>query len=162
MTDVEALQRSAQDHLMLHFTEMAAFDQRALPIITRGDGCYVTMPAGGASSTACRGCSASTSATGSATSSARRRTIRCASSATRRAGPRPIPRTIELAERIASLAPEGLNRVFFTSGGGEANDAMWKLVRQYYLSRGEGQRCKAIARKLAYHGTTLGRCRSPG
>jgi adenosylmethionine-8-amino-7-oxononanoate aminotransferase len=46
--------------------------------------------------------------------------------------------------------------VFFTSGGGEANDAAWKLARQYHLARGEAQRTKAIARKLAYHGTTLG------
>jgi adenosylmethionine-8-amino-7-oxononanoate aminotransferase len=46
--------------------------------------------------------------------------------------------------------------VFFTSGGGEANDAAWKLARQYHVSRGEALRTKAIARKLAYHGTTLG------
>jgi adenosylmethionine-8-amino-7-oxononanoate aminotransferase len=55
----------------------------------------------------------------------------------------------------------GLDRVFCTSGGGEANDAAWKLARQYHLSRGEGQPTKAIARKLAYHWTTLGRCRLP-
>jgi adenosylmethionine-8-amino-7-oxononanoate aminotransferase len=46
--------------------------------------------------------------------------------------------------------------VFFTSGGGEANDAAWKLARQYHLAKGEGQRRKAIARKVAYHGVTLG------
>ncbi len=156
MTDVEALQRSAQDHLMLHFTEMATFDQRPLPIITRGDGCYVHDARGrrfidGLSGLFCVNVGHGFGDELGQAAHEQMRELGYTSSWTQA-----HPRTIELAERIASLAPEGLNRVFFTSGGGEANDAMWKLVRQYYLARGEAQRCKAIARKLAYHGTTLG------
>jgi len=46
--------------------------------------------------------------------------------------------------------------VFFTSGGSESVEAAWKLVRQYHLARGEGRRTRAIARRNAYHGVTLG------
>ena len=89
------------------------------------------------------------------------------------------PKAIELAAEIASLAPGDLNRVFFVSGGSEAVESAWKLARQYYDARGEKhgkaaaigpetrhdslvaarrgpRRYKAIARSLAYHGTTMG------
>src|SRR5262245_58578903 len=65
------------------------------------------------------------------------------------------PRSIELAAEVASLAPGDLNRVFFVSGGSEAVESAWKLARQYHSLRGE-RRWKAIARNVAYHGTTLG------
>ena len=65
------------------------------------------------------------------------------------------PRAIELAAEIASLAPGDLNRVFFVSGGSEAVESAWKLARQYHLARGE-RRWKVIARRTAYHGTTMG------
>ena len=65
------------------------------------------------------------------------------------------PRAIELAGEIASLAPGDLNRVFFVSGGSEAVEAAWKLARQHHAARGQ-RRWKAIARRLAYHGTTMG------
>jgi adenosylmethionine-8-amino-7-oxononanoate aminotransferase len=65
------------------------------------------------------------------------------------------PRAIELASEVASLAPGDLNRVFFVSGGSEAVETAWKLARQYHRLRGE-RRWKAIARRVAYHGTTLG------
>ena len=66
------------------------------------------------------------------------------------------PRAIELADRIASLAPGDLNRVFFTSGGSEAVESAWKLARAYHKLRGDAQRTKIIARETAYHGTTFG------
>jgi adenosylmethionine-8-amino-7-oxononanoate aminotransferase len=65
------------------------------------------------------------------------------------------PRSIELAGEVAALAPGDLNRVFFVSGGSEAVEAAWKLARQYHNARGE-RRWKAIARRVAYHGTTMG------
>jgi adenosylmethionine-8-amino-7-oxononanoate aminotransferase len=65
------------------------------------------------------------------------------------------PRAIELAQRLSELAPHGLNRAFFVSGGSEAVESAWKLARQYHLARGE-RRWKAIARRTAYHGTTMG------
>ncbi len=66
------------------------------------------------------------------------------------------PKAIELAERLASLTPGDLNRVFFTTGGGEANESAWKLARQYHKMRGDLDRYKVISRDVAYHGTTLG------
>lgn len=63
---------------------------------------------------------------------------------------------IELAARLADLAPGDLNRVFFTSGGSEAVESAWKLIRQYYQEIGEPRRYKVISRNLAYHGTTMG------
>jgi adenosylmethionine-8-amino-7-oxononanoate aminotransferase len=66
------------------------------------------------------------------------------------------PKAIELAEKLASLAPGDLNRVFFTSGGAEANESAWKLARQYHKMRGDTDRYKVISRDVAYHGTTLG------
>ena len=65
------------------------------------------------------------------------------------------PRAIELAHEVASLAPGDLNRVFFVSGGSEAVESAWKLARQYHAARGE-RRWKAVARRIAYHGTTMG------
>src|ERR671914_2586205 len=65
------------------------------------------------------------------------------------------PRAIELAAELASLAPGDLTRVFFVSGGSEAVETAWKLARQFHAARGE-RRWKAIARRTAYHGTTMG------
>lgn len=59
---------------------------------------------------------------------------------------------ILLAEKIASLAPENLNAVFFTSGGSESNDSAIKLVRHYWKLQGKPERRKILARGRAYHG----------
>lgn len=61
-----------------------------------------------------------------------------------------------LAEMTAALAPEGMNRVFFVSGGSEAVESSIKLARQYALATGQGQRWKVISRFPSYHGATLG------
>jgi adenosylmethionine-8-amino-7-oxononanoate aminotransferase len=65
------------------------------------------------------------------------------------------PRAIELATKLAELAPPDINRAFFVSGGSEAVESAWKLARQYHAARGE-RRWKAVSRRTAYHGTTLG------
>ena len=72
------------------------------------------------------------------------------------------PRAIELAARIATLAPGDLNRVFFTSGGSEAVESALKLVRNYHRLRGNAQKTKVIAREIAYHGTSLGALSATG
>jgi adenosylmethionine-8-amino-7-oxononanoate aminotransferase len=66
------------------------------------------------------------------------------------------PPAIELAARVAALAPGDLDRVFFTTGGSEAVESAWKLARQYFRAVGQSQRHKVISRHTAYHGTTLG------
>ncbi len=66
------------------------------------------------------------------------------------------PQAIELAERLAGYAPGDLNRVFFTSGGGEAVESAWKLVKQYFKLTGKPTKTKVISRAIAYHGTPHG------
>jgi adenosylmethionine-8-amino-7-oxononanoate aminotransferase len=66
------------------------------------------------------------------------------------------PRAVELAERLAALAPGDLNRVFFTTGGSEAVESAWKLARQYFKVIGQPDRTKVISRNIAYHGTSMG------
>lgn len=61
-----------------------------------------------------------------------------------------------LADKLISLAPDGIDRVYFVSGGSEAVEAALKLARQYYLEKGETQRSRIIARQQSYHGNTLG------
>ncbi|MFC9760528.1 aspartate aminotransferase family protein [Rhodococcus jostii] len=63
---------------------------------------------------------------------------------------------IELAERLAGYAPGDLNRVFFTTGGGEAVESAWKLAKQYFKKVGKPGKHKVISRSIAYHGTPQG------
>jgi adenosylmethionine-8-amino-7-oxononanoate aminotransferase len=72
------------------------------------------------------------------------------------------PRAIELASRIAELAPGDLSRVFFTSGGSEAVESAIKLSRAYHRLTGNAQKTKLIAREVAYHGTSLGALSATG
>ena len=66
------------------------------------------------------------------------------------------PTAIELAERVANYAPGDLNRVFFTTGGGEAVETAWKLAKQYFKLTGKPTKHKVISRNVAYHGTPQG------
>lgn len=66
------------------------------------------------------------------------------------------PSAVELAERLAGYAPGDLNRVFFTTGGGEAVESAWKLAKQYYKLTGRPGKYKVISRSIAYHGTPQG------
>ncbi|HYQ78544.1 MAG TPA: aspartate aminotransferase family protein [Solirubrobacterales bacterium] len=64
------------------------------------------------------------------------------------------PPAIELAERIAALAPPSLNGVFFVSGGSEANETAIKLVRRHWVRSGKPQKSIVIAHDRGYHGLT--------
>ena len=66
------------------------------------------------------------------------------------------PRAVELAERLADLAPGDLNRIFFTTGGGEAVETAWKVAKQYWKLQGKPLKHKVISRAVAYHGTPHG------
>ncbi len=61
-----------------------------------------------------------------------------------------------LAAKTAAMAPDGMDRVFFVSGGSEAVESAIKLARQYALAVGQGTRWKVISRRPSYHGCTLG------
>jgi adenosylmethionine-8-amino-7-oxononanoate aminotransferase len=72
------------------------------------------------------------------------------------------PRSIELASRVAELAPGDLNRVFFTNSGSEAVEAAIKVARNWHRAHGRGQRTKIVSREVAYHGTTMGALTATG
>jgi putrescine aminotransferase len=63
--------------------------------------------------------------------------------------------SVRLAEKLASLAYPTLNSVFFASGGAEANESAFKLVRSYWKIRGEPAKVKIISRRFGYHGVTI-------
>jgi adenosylmethionine-8-amino-7-oxononanoate aminotransferase len=151
----EELQRAAQEHLWLHFTRMGGYAGSEIPIIVRGDGCYLEDANGKRYLDALAGLFAVQ------IGYSHGEEIGEAAAAQMRELPfytnwsYAHPRAIELAAEVASLAPGDLNRVFFCSGGSEAVESAWKLARQYHAARGE-RRWKAIARRTAYHGTTMG------
>ena len=66
------------------------------------------------------------------------------------------PKAVELAERLANYAPGDLNKVFFSTGGGEAVETAWKLAKQYFKLIGKPTKYKVISRAIAYHGTPQG------
>jgi adenosylmethionine-8-amino-7-oxononanoate aminotransferase len=160
-TTESSLQELAKRHLWMHFTRMGAYEQHDVPIIARGEGCYVYDEHGkryldGLSALFCVNAGHGRAELGDAAAAQMRELGYYTNWSYAH------PRAIELATRIASLAPEGFNRVFFTSGGSEAVESAWKLARNYHRMRGEGTRTKIIARELAYHGTTLGALAATG
>lgn len=71
-------------------------------------------------------------------------------------------RVIELAEKVAQMAPGDLNMTFFTSGGSEANDTAFKTVRYYWQLKGQTKKKKIITRKKSYHGVSMGASSATG
>jgi adenosylmethionine-8-amino-7-oxononanoate aminotransferase len=149
------LQQAAKDHLWMHFTRMSAYDAAPVPIIARGEGCYLEDVDGKRYLDALAGlfCVQLGYSHGEEIGAAAAEQMRELPFYTNWSYAH--PRSIELAKRIAELAPGDLNRVFFTSGGSESVESAWKLARQYHSARGE-RRWKAIGRDIAYHGATMG------
>jgi adenosylmethionine-8-amino-7-oxononanoate aminotransferase len=151
----DELQEAAHEHLWLHFTRMGAYRDAEVPIIVRGDGCYLEDVRGKRYLDALAALFAVQIGYGFGEEMGE------AAAAQMRELPfytnwsYAHPRAIELADVVAELAPGDLNRLFFVSGGSEGVESAWKLARQYHSLRGE-RRWKAIARKSAYHGTTMG------
>jgi adenosylmethionine-8-amino-7-oxononanoate aminotransferase len=151
------LQQQVRDHLLLNFTDLAAFRDRDVPILVRGDGCHVIDSDGRRYIDGISGlfCSNLGHGYGAEIGAAAQRQL--AELVFTPSWYLTHPGAAALATRLAELAaPLGLDRVFLTSGGGESVEAAWKLARQWHTARGEPQRRKAIARNLAYHGTSLG------
>jgi adenosylmethionine-8-amino-7-oxononanoate aminotransferase len=149
------LQQAARDHLWLHFTRMGSYKDTEVPVIVRGEGCYLEDANGKRYLDALAGLFAVQIgySYGDEVGEAAAAQMRELPFYTNWSYAH--PRAIELAAEVASLAPGDLNRVFFVSGGSEAVESAWKLARQYHGARGE-RRWKAVAHRLAYHGTTLG------
>ena len=66
------------------------------------------------------------------------------------------PKAFELAEKIADLTPDGLDRVFFGTSGSEAVETALKVALAYHASKGDGQKTKFIGREKGYHGVNFG------
>ena len=150
------LQEMAKNHLMMHFTRQSTYQTEEIPVISHGEGCWLYDTNGkryfdGLSGLFCTQIGYSFGA-------------ELGEAAAKQMAELPFytnwnyahPRAIELAAEIAELAPGDLNRTFFVSGGSEANEAIIKLVKQYHQIHGARNRYKMIARRIAYHGTTLG------
>jgi adenosylmethionine-8-amino-7-oxononanoate aminotransferase len=160
-TQSGVLQELARRHLWMHFTRMSAYADHEIPIIVRGEGCYVYDEHGkryldGLSSLFCVNIG-----------HGRADIVQAGADQAAELGfftnwSYAHPRAIELAARIASLAPGDLNRVFFTSGGSEAVESALKLARQYFKLHGKPNKTKFIAREIAYHGTSLGALAATG
>jgi adenosylmethionine-8-amino-7-oxononanoate aminotransferase len=151
----EALEAKARRHLWLHFTRMSSYQGGDMPVIVRGSGQYVYDTRGKRYLDGLSGLFVSQIGHGRA---------EVAEAAARQASELayfPLwsyahPRAIELAERLAALAPGDLNRVFFTTSGSEAVESAWKLAKQYFATIGQHGRYKVISREIAYHGTSMG------
>jgi adenosylmethionine-8-amino-7-oxononanoate aminotransferase len=157
-----SLQELAQRHLWLHFSRMGGYGgDHEIPIIARGEGCYVWDEHGKRYLDALSALFCVNIGHG------RHDVAQAGADQARELGfftnwSYAHPPAIELAARIASLAPGDLNRVFFTSGGSEAVEAALKLVRQYHKLTGAPNKTKVIAREVAYHGATLGALTATG
>ncbi len=155
------LQELAKRHLWMHFTRMGAYADADVPIIVRGDGCYVWDEHGnryldGLSSLFCvnLGHGRADIARAGAEQAEQLDYFSTWSYA--------HPPAIELAAKIASLTPGDLNRVFFTTGGSEAVESALKLSRAYHKATGHPHKTKVVAREVAYHGTSLGALSATG
>ncbi len=157
-----SLQELAMRHLWMHFSRMGSYGpDHEIPIISRGEGCYVYDEHGkryldGLSALFCVNAGHGRAELGEAAA----RQVEELDFYTLWSYAH--PRAIELAARIAALAPGDLNRVFFTSGGSEAVESTLKLARNYHRIHGKGQKHKVIAREIAYHGTSLGALSATG
>ena len=146
---------AAADHLWLHFSRLEGEPGSPLTVIERGEGAYVWDDQGKRYVDGLAGLFVVQVGHG------RDEIAAAAGAQAGKLGYFPLwtyahPTAIELAARLAALAPGDLNRVFFTTGGGEAVESAWKLARQYFLAIGQTERVKVISRQTAYHGTTLG------
>jgi adenosylmethionine-8-amino-7-oxononanoate aminotransferase len=160
-TGESTLQELARRHLWMHFTRMSAYRDHEVPIIVRGDGCYVWDEHGKRYLDALSALFCVNIGHGRAD------VVQAGADQAKELGfftnwSYAHPRAIELAARIASLAPGDLNRVFFTSGGSEAVESAYKLARQYHKLTGKPNKTKLIAREIAYHGTSMGALSATG
>ena len=152
---IAKLQESAKRHMWLHFTRMSSYNDADMPVIVRGSGEYVFDQYGKRYLDGLAGLFVSQIGHGR---------TEVAQAGARQASELayfPLwsyghPQAIQLAERLASLAPGDLNRVFFTTSGSEAVESAWKLAKQYFKAIGQPGRYKVLSRNIAYHGTSMG------
>ncbi|QHF19888.1 aspartate aminotransferase family protein [Rathayibacter sp. VKM Ac-2762] len=154
--DDASLQKKAKDHLWMHFTRQSTMDSGAgVPIITRGEGHHIWDSTGRKYFDGLSGLFVVNAGHG------RRRLAEAAAKQASELSFFPLwsyatPSAIELADRLADHAPGDLNRVFFSTGGGEAVETAFKLAKHYWKLQGKPGKHKVVSRSVAYHGTPQG------
>lgn len=154
--NADALAERARRHLWMHFTRHSVYEGGGhVPIIVRGEGPYIFDDQGRRYFDGLAGLFVVQVGHG------RRELAEAMARQAQELEFFPLwsyahPKAIELAERLASYAPGDLNRVFFTTGGGEAVESAWKLAKQYFKLTGKPTKHKVISRSVAYHGTPQG------
>jgi len=153
--DQDDLSASAREHLWMHFTRMSSYANSPVPTIVRGDGARIWDAQGRSYLDGLAGLFVVQVGHG------RTELAEVAAKQASELAFFPIwsyahPQAIALADRLASLAPGDLNKVFFTTGGGEAVETAWKLAKQYFKLVGKPMKHKVISRAVAYHGTPQG------
>jgi adenosylmethionine-8-amino-7-oxononanoate aminotransferase len=153
--DTDEILRAAQDNLWMHFTRHSSYAGGEVPTIARGDGAYVYDVHGRRYLDGLSGLFVVQVGHG------RTELAEAAAKQARELAFFPLwsyahPKAAELAHRLATLTPGDLNRVFFTTGGGEAVETAWKLAKQYFKIKGKPLKTKVVSRSIAYHGTTQG------
>ena len=151
----DELQDAAKQHLWMHFTRMSSYNNGDIPVIVRGSGPYVYDDKGKRYLDGLAGLFVSMVGHG------RTELAEAASKQASELAYFPLwsyahPAAVELAARLAQLAPGDLNRVFFTTSGSEAVESAWKLAKSYFKRTGEPARYKVLSREYAYHGTSMG------
>jgi adenosylmethionine-8-amino-7-oxononanoate aminotransferase len=151
----EELQVAAKKHLWMHFTRMSTYGDSDIPVIVRGSGPYVYDDKGKRYLDGLAGLFVSMAGHG------RTELAEAASKQASELAYFPLwsyahPAAVELAARLAALAPGDLNRVFFTTSGSEAVESAWKLAKSYFKRVGQPTRYKVLSREYAYHGTSMG------
>jgi hypothetical protein len=150
------LQQKAKDHLWMHFARQSVMEDGAgVPIIVKGDGHHIWDSRGKQYFDGLSGLFVVNAGHG------RRRLAEVAAKQAEELAFFPIwsyahPSAIDLADRLASYAPGDLNRVFFSTGGGEAVETAFKLAKYYWKLQGRPTKHKVISRAVAYHGTPQG------
>ncbi len=150
-----AQQQAAHKNLWMHFTRLSSYDHAEVPVIVRGQGPYIWDSHGKRYLDGLAGLFVVQAGHG------RTELAEAAGKQASELAFFPLwsyahPQAIALAERLAAHAPGDLNRVFFTTGGGEAVETAWKLARHYFRATGRPNKTKVISRAVAYHGTTMG------
>ncbi|MDZ4046277.1 MAG: aspartate aminotransferase family protein [Rhodoglobus sp.] len=150
------LQQKAKDHLWMHFARQSVMeDGHGVPIITKGEGHHIWDSKGKKYFDGLSGLFVVNAGHG------RRRLAEVAAKQAEELAFFPLwsyahPQAIELADRLADYAPGQLNRVFFSTGGGEAVETAFKLAKYYWKLQGRPTKHKVISRAIAYHGTPQG------
>ncbi|GAA2967942.1 aspartate aminotransferase family protein [Streptomyces enissocaesilis] len=149
------LSKTAYDHLWMHFTRMSSYENAPVPTIVRGEGTYIYDDKGKKYLDGLSGLFVVNAGHG------RHELAETAYKQAQELAFFPVwsyahPKAVELAERLANYAPGDLNKVFFTTGGGEAVETAWKLAKQYHKLTGNYTKYKVISRAVAYHGTPQG------